>query len=229
MATLDPPTFAIGSWAFSKDHGASVRILDVATVWNHTVYQVWFPPLLSVVPVRADSLSQDHRNSIPRCLGCATNSNLARVSLCVFCPAFVQFIPGTRTSGYESWFCSGPKALNVIAQGNALGRLAGLIKSPERAQCLRLQFRPFRAFQLSIARYLGHCPRLSHYAALRLNHRANASCSIAEEWPEISGDVCQLRESCDHVAGGICRINGLHPPSKPCHRTQQYGRCIKRL
>ena len=171
MATLDPPTFAIGSWAFSKDHGASVRILDVATVWNHTVYQVWFPPLLSVVPVRADSLSQDHRNSIPRCLGCATNSNLARMSLCVFCPASVQFIPGTRTSGYESWFCSGPKALNVIAQGNALGDIVGLLESPERANCSRRHFRPFRAFQMSVARYLGRCPRLSPYAALRLNHR----------------------------------------------------------
>ena len=163
--------FSIGSWAFSKDRGASVRILDVETVWNHTVCQVWFPPLVSVVRVRADSLSQDHRNGLPLCLGCATNSNLARMSLCVFCPASVQFIPGTRTSGYESWFCSGPKALNVIAQGNALGDIVGLLESPERANCSRRHFRPFRAFQTSVARYLGRCPRLSPYAALRLNHR----------------------------------------------------------
>ena len=36
---------SVGSWAFSPAHGESVRILDVETVWNHTVYQVWIPRL----------------------------------------------------------------------------------------------------------------------------------------------------------------------------------------
>jgi hypothetical protein len=32
--------FPIGSWAFSTAHGEDVGILDVETVWSHTVYQV---------------------------------------------------------------------------------------------------------------------------------------------------------------------------------------------
>ncbi len=50
-------TFPIGSWAFSVAHGESVRILDVETVWNYTVYQVWIPRLSAVVRVPAESLS----------------------------------------------------------------------------------------------------------------------------------------------------------------------------
>lgn len=57
MFGTTPPTFAVGSWAFSVAHGESVRILDVETVWNHTVYQVWIPRLASVERVPADSLS----------------------------------------------------------------------------------------------------------------------------------------------------------------------------
>ena len=55
--TTTPPSFAVGSWAFSAAHGESVRILDVETVWNHTVYQVWIPRLATVERVPADSLS----------------------------------------------------------------------------------------------------------------------------------------------------------------------------
>ena len=40
MTTTTPPSFAVGSWAFSAAHGESVRILDAETVWTHTVYQV---------------------------------------------------------------------------------------------------------------------------------------------------------------------------------------------
>ena len=49
--------FEIGSWAFSAAHGESVRILDVETVWNHTVYQVWIPRLATVERVPAESLA----------------------------------------------------------------------------------------------------------------------------------------------------------------------------
>lgn len=52
-----PPSFAIGSWAFSAGHGDSVRILDVETTWNHTVYQVWVPRLGTVERIPAESLS----------------------------------------------------------------------------------------------------------------------------------------------------------------------------
>ena len=57
MTTTTPPSFAVGSWAFSAAHGESVRILDVETVWNHTVYQVWIPRLATVERVPAESLS----------------------------------------------------------------------------------------------------------------------------------------------------------------------------
>ena len=56
MTTNNSLSFAVGSWAFSAAHGESVRILDVETVWNHTVYQVWIPRLATVERVPADSL-----------------------------------------------------------------------------------------------------------------------------------------------------------------------------
>ncbi len=62
MITTIPPGFAVGSWAFSTPHGESVRILDVETVWNHTVYQVWVPRLATVERVPAESLDPAQRN-----------------------------------------------------------------------------------------------------------------------------------------------------------------------
>lgn len=35
--------FPVGSWAFSQTHKEPVRILDVDTVWGHTIYHVWIP------------------------------------------------------------------------------------------------------------------------------------------------------------------------------------------
>lgn len=35
--------FDVGSWAFSREHGESVRVLDAQTVWNHTNHLVWVP------------------------------------------------------------------------------------------------------------------------------------------------------------------------------------------
>ncbi|RLT19653.1 MAG: helicase [Planctomycetota bacterium] len=57
MTTNTPASFAVGSWAFSAAHGESVRILDVETVWSHTVYQVWIPRLGTVERVPAESLA----------------------------------------------------------------------------------------------------------------------------------------------------------------------------
>ena len=51
------PSFAVGRWAFSTAHGESVRIVDIETVWGHTVYQVWIPRLATVERVLAESLS----------------------------------------------------------------------------------------------------------------------------------------------------------------------------
>ena len=45
MTTKTPQNFMVGSWAYSQAHWESVRILNVETVWNHTVYQVWIPRL----------------------------------------------------------------------------------------------------------------------------------------------------------------------------------------
>ncbi len=48
---------SVGSWAFSTAHGESVRILDVETVWNHIVCQVWVPRKNTVERLAADTLA----------------------------------------------------------------------------------------------------------------------------------------------------------------------------
>jgi superfamily II DNA or RNA helicase len=48
---------AIGTWAFSTAHGEPVRIIDVESVWNHTIYEVWIPRLAKVERVRAETLA----------------------------------------------------------------------------------------------------------------------------------------------------------------------------
>ena len=57
MTATSLPTLTVGSWAFCPTHGESVRILDVESVWNHTVYQVWIPRLATVERVPAESLT----------------------------------------------------------------------------------------------------------------------------------------------------------------------------
>lgn len=53
--------FAIGSWAYSRDHGEAVRILDTQAVWRHTNHLVWVPSRNTVVWVAAAALSPaDH-------------------------------------------------------------------------------------------------------------------------------------------------------------------------
>ena len=49
--------YPVGAWAYSAAHAASVRILEVETTWNHTVYAVWIPSLATVERVSAESLS----------------------------------------------------------------------------------------------------------------------------------------------------------------------------
>ena len=51
----------IGAWASIPASGESVRILDVETVWNHTVYHVWITRLATVERVPAESLSLAQR------------------------------------------------------------------------------------------------------------------------------------------------------------------------
>jgi superfamily II DNA or RNA helicase len=50
-------TFQVGGWAFSVAHGEPVRILDLESVWNHTVYEVWIPRLAKVEKIPAESLA----------------------------------------------------------------------------------------------------------------------------------------------------------------------------
>jgi superfamily II DNA or RNA helicase len=45
-----------GDWAWSTEYDAICRILDVQTVWDHTLYRVWLPIQDAVVRVRADRL-----------------------------------------------------------------------------------------------------------------------------------------------------------------------------
>jgi hypothetical protein len=60
MTTATQANFTVGSGAFSAAHGASVRILDVETVWRHTVYQVGILRLATVERVPGESLPLDH-------------------------------------------------------------------------------------------------------------------------------------------------------------------------
>src|SRR3954452_12298397 len=53
--------FTIGSWVFSPSHGESVRILDVETVWNHTVCQVWVPRQNTVERLPAEALASQEQ------------------------------------------------------------------------------------------------------------------------------------------------------------------------
>ena len=49
--------FESGSWVWSTNHGEFVRILDVETVWNYKVCQVWSPRTGTVERVSVESLS----------------------------------------------------------------------------------------------------------------------------------------------------------------------------
>jgi hypothetical protein len=46
-----------GDWAWSIEHEAPCRVIDVQTVWDHTLYWVWLPAHDAVVRVRADRLT----------------------------------------------------------------------------------------------------------------------------------------------------------------------------
>jgi superfamily II DNA or RNA helicase len=45
-----------GDWAWSTEHKAICRVIDVESVWGHTLYRVWLPTQDAVVRVRADQL-----------------------------------------------------------------------------------------------------------------------------------------------------------------------------
>lgn len=49
--------FQVGMWVQSNSHDELVRILDVETLWNHTIYQVWIPKLAAIVRVPGESLA----------------------------------------------------------------------------------------------------------------------------------------------------------------------------
>ncbi len=42
------PHFAVGSWAYSREHGEPVRVLESQTVWDQTTYLVWRPAVQCV-------------------------------------------------------------------------------------------------------------------------------------------------------------------------------------
>jgi hypothetical protein len=60
MTTATPVSFLVGSRAFSSAHGVSVRIPDVESVWNDTVYQFSIPSLATVERLPDQSLSLVH-------------------------------------------------------------------------------------------------------------------------------------------------------------------------
>ena len=55
--TIFESNFSIGSWVYSANHKQNVRIVDLDTVWEHTVCQVWVPSLSTVQNISAKSLN----------------------------------------------------------------------------------------------------------------------------------------------------------------------------
>jgi hypothetical protein len=45
-----------GDWAWNAEHEAGCRVIDVQSVWDHTLYRVWLPIEDAVVRVGADRL-----------------------------------------------------------------------------------------------------------------------------------------------------------------------------
>jgi hypothetical protein len=70
-------SFAIGSSALRAAHGLSERILDVESVWNHTVYQVRIPRLAMVEQAPAVTLSPAQPTNAT-CLGYTSTKPLRR-------------------------------------------------------------------------------------------------------------------------------------------------------
>src|ERR1017187_2656157 len=71
---------SIGSWVYSPSHGESVRILDVETIWNHTVCQVWIPRKNTVERLAADALAaqeQPRKASLDRVVYAAAAARIA--------------------------------------------------------------------------------------------------------------------------------------------------------
>ena len=81
--TTDKPSqssFRVGDWVFSPNHGESVRILDVETVWNHTVCQVWVPRKNTVERLAADALApqeQPRKATLDRLVYAAAAARIA--------------------------------------------------------------------------------------------------------------------------------------------------------
>jgi superfamily II DNA or RNA helicase len=56
MSGATAPHFGVGSWAWSAAHGERVRVVEVESLWAHTVYQVWSPRLGQMERLPATSL-----------------------------------------------------------------------------------------------------------------------------------------------------------------------------
>ena len=66
MPETSSERLGVGSWAFSAAHGEPVRILEVESVWNRTVCEVWIPKLSKVERVPAETLAP---NESPKTTG----------------------------------------------------------------------------------------------------------------------------------------------------------------
>ncbi len=90
--------------------------------------------------------------------------------LCCICSGrMVKTIRSRKARSPAHAMRSVPRAHNVTAQGNALGKCETKVQSPTGRKDRLFSLRPFRALPLDPACFLGRCPRLSHCAALRQN------------------------------------------------------------
>ena len=95
---------SVGSWAYSPSYGESVRILDVETVWNHTVCQVWVPRQNTVerLPAEALALQEQPRRQI-RCQESIEEKFARTIAFRVLTPFPLPFSASLRAGFKECW------------------------------------------------------------------------------------------------------------------------------
>ena len=64
MTEFPQQNLAAGSWTYSTTYGEPVRILNVESLWNHTVCEVWIPGQATVERVAAESLTPNQLSKL---------------------------------------------------------------------------------------------------------------------------------------------------------------------
>ena len=130
----DSTGLSVGSWVFSPTHGESVRILDVETVWNHTVCQVWVPRQNTVERLPAEALAsqeQPRKATLDRLVYAAAAARIADALTqdLLLAPLEAGVIPLPHQLHALSRAMSGDRIRYLLADEVGLGKTieAGLV------------------------------------------------------------------------------------------------------